>query len=140
MRIDLKIGEVAKLAGVGVETVRYYEKRGLIEEPPRSYSGYRMYPESTPRKIRFIKRAQELGFTLKEIAQLLTMMNDDRSGCQNIQDLALEKITDIEGKIQHLQRLKKTLTELVEACPGQGPLDECLIMEALLEKETNGES
>lgn len=129
----LKIGRVAKQAGVGVDTVRYYEQRGLIPPPPRRPSGYRMYPPEAVERIQFIKRAQELGFTLGEISELLALRVDMTSTCKGIKTKAREKIADIEGRIQTLERMKKVLLSLESRCPGEGPTRECPILDAMVQ-------
>ena len=127
-------GELARETGVNVETVRYYERRGLITEPPRTESGYRQFSPKTIQRIRFIKRAQELGFTLKEIGQLLSIADGNGSRCEDVYEFTTEKIKEIEGKIQHLQRLRTVLTELAEICPNDGPIAKCPIVESLVEE------
>ena len=128
----LTIGQLAKNAQVNVETVRYYERRGLIPEPPRRESGYRQYSQDAVKRLCFIKRAQYLGFTLKEISQLLSLVDNSNSNCKEIRKFTIEKIGDIEAKIDHLQNLKKALDDLAKGCPGQGPISECTIIEALI--------
>ncbi len=128
---SLTIGKVACQAGVGVETVRFYEREGLIEEPPRRASGYRQYPPETPARIRFVRRAKELGFTLKEIKELLSLRASPNSRCTDVRQRAEAKIEDIEQKIRDLQKMKKALTQLTAACDGRGPVTECPILEAL---------
>ena len=127
----LTIGQVAHRSAVNVETVRYYERRGLISAPPRRESGYRQYDPQAVQRIQFIKRAQELGFTLKEIGQLLALADGDGSGCGDVRDFATKKVADVESKIRHLQNLKKVLTRLVRQCSGEGPLAGCPIIESL---------
>lgn len=130
---SLQIGKVARLADVGVETIRYYEREGLIAEPPRKESGYRQYPEETVNRIRFIRRAKELGFSLKEIGELLSLRMDPDATCENILERAVVKVTNIEEKILTLQRMKMALGKLMAACSGGGPVTECPILEALEE-------
>jgi len=132
----LKIGEVADRGGVNLQTIRYYEREGLLPEPPRLASGYRMFPEDAVRRVRFIKRAQELGFTLKEIKELLALRQiDQERGSAEVRTLAQEKIADIEQKIRTLQAMKKVLRRLTDRCPGCGPISECPILESLDPKE-----
>lgn len=128
---SLTIGQVADGAGVGVETIRFYERRGLIPEPPRSASGYRQFPEKTVPRIRFIKRAQRLGFTLKEIKELLFLRASPESDCADIRKRARAKISDIEEKLEDLWRMKDALEKLTAACEGEGPVTECPILDAL---------
>ena len=126
-----KIGEVARRAHVNKETVRYYEKRGLIPEPDRRRSGYRIFTQRHIDQIRFIKRAQELGFTLSEIKELLELRMDEHTTCSEIKEEAQEKYRDVKEKIEDLQRIKETLLGLIDSCAGEGPKGECPIMEAL---------
>jgi MerR family mercuric resistance operon transcriptional regulator len=132
----LTIGELAKQGGVNLETVRYYERQGLLPAPPRSPSGYRLFPPESVRRIRFIKRAQELGFSLKEIKELLALRITPGTTGADVRRRAEAKIADIEEKVQHLRAMKKALTGLTAACCGSGPASECPILESLsLEKE-----
>ena len=127
----LTIGKVSKQSGIGVETVRFYEKSGLIDDPPRTESGYRQYPGSTVVRIRFIKRAKELGFTLKEIKELLNLKLDPGTTCNDVRLIAEEKRRNVRTKIQSLQGIEKALGELIGACAVGGPDGECPILEAL---------
>lgn len=128
---SMTIGKVAREAGVGVETVRFYERERLIKEPPRRESGYRQYPHETVSRIRFIRRAKELGFTLKEIKELLALRASPKSRCADVQRHAEAKIEDIEDKVRALQRMKEALVKLTAACSGQGPVTDCPILDAL---------
>jgi MerR family transcriptional regulator, copper efflux regulator len=128
---SLTIGRVASDAGVGVETVRFYERQGLIPEPARRASGYRQYGEDTVARLRFIRRAKELGFTLKEIKSLLSLRLDPASTTADVKRQAEEKIADIEAKIRSLQRMKRALGKLTAACHGHGPISDCPILDAL---------
>ncbi|MFQ5743810.1 MAG: MerR family transcriptional regulator [Acidobacteriota bacterium] len=127
----LTIGKVARLADVGVETVRFYERRGLIAEPPRRASGYRQYPQETIARIRFIRRAKELGFSLQEISELLALRLDPETTCREVRDRAEAKIADIEEKTRTLRRMQEALAKLTAACSGRGSVSECPILEAL---------
>ncbi len=127
----LTIGQVARSAGVGVETVRFYERQGLLQEPARKESGYRQYPEDVVARLGFIKRAKELGFSLKEIKDLLALRVDPETTCGEVKRRAEAKIADVEEKIQALQRIKKALVRLTAVCRGRGPTSECPILEAL---------
>lgn len=131
----LTIGQLGKKAQVNVETIRYYERRGLMPEPPRSESGYRHYTEDSIARIQFIKRAKELGFSLKEILDLLSLRVDPDTTCADVKRMAEVKIADIEEKICALQRIKEALTKLRAACSGSGPAGKCPILEALYTKE-----
>lgn len=125
----LTIGKIARRAGMGIETIRFYERKGLIPEPPRRESGYRQYPESAVSRLRFIKRAKELGFSLKEIKELLSLRIAPDTTCDEVQQRAEVKIRDIEEKIRTLQGMKKALAALAAACPGRGPVSECPILD-----------
>lgn len=127
----LRIGQLAKQAEVNIETIRYYERRHLIPEPPRLASGYRQYSPDYVVRIRFIKRAQELGFSLTEIAALLALRINSETVCNEVQKQAELKIADIETKIQMLQRMKTVLSDLVEACRENQLTNECPILTAL---------
>lgn len=131
----MTIGQVAKKGGVNIETVRYYERQGLIPPPPRRESGYREYPEDTVRRIRFIKRAQELGFSLNEIAELLALRVGPGTTCADVRRLAAVKIREIEEKMETLGKMKEAITKLTTECEGRGPTSECPILEALERRE-----
>ncbi len=133
---SLTIGKLAKEAGVNLETVRYYERRGLLPKPPRSTSsGYRQFPEDAPRRLRFIRRAQDLGFSLKEIGELLSLRVSRRTTSAAIRARAEAKMADIQKKIESLESMKKTLQKLTIVCDGCAPLAECPILDSL-DRET----
>lgn len=134
---SLTIGKVARLAEIGVETVRFYEREGLIEEPPRRESGYRQYPEETIQRLRFIRRAKELGFTLREIRELLELRVDlpSAAACDAVRKLAEEKIADVRRKIVTLQRMEAVLVRLAESCRTRAITASCPILEVLQEEE-----
>jgi len=127
----LRTGEVATQAGVNVQTLRYYERRGILKEPERRQSGYRQYPPDAVQLIRFIKRAQELGFTLTEIEDLLRLRTDQESACSEVRSAAEAKIEDIEQKIRHLRAMKRALGLLVACCASEGSPRHCPILESL---------
>ena len=127
----LSIGQLARAAGVGVETVRFYEREGLLEAPSRKESGYREFTEDEVARLRFIRRAKELGFSLKEIKELLAMRVDGRTTCAEVKEHAERKIADIEAKIQSLRHMKAALAKITKQCSGRGPTSECPILEAL---------
>ena len=129
--MGLKIGEVAERGGVNLQTIRYYEREKLLPEPPRLASGYRVYPDQTVRRVRFIKRAQEIGFTLAEIRELRTIRIDAGRDSAEVRALANAKITNIEEKIQTLHRMKEGLGRITERCSGCGPASECPILESI---------
>ncbi|MBV5134025.1 MerR family transcriptional regulator [Staphylococcus epidermidis] len=116
----LTISQVAKEANVNIETIRYYERRGLISEPPRTESGYRKFPHEVIQDIQFIKRTQDLGFTLEEVKNLLAASNDEKFRSEEMHDFATSKMKEIETKIHDLHQMKALLEDLVEKCPGSG--------------------
>ena len=129
---DMTIGKIARKAGVGVETIRFYERKGLIEQPPKPVSGgFRVYPSETVPRVRFIRQAQDLGFSLKEIDELLTLRADPAIDCAAVRDRARVKLGEVDHKIARLQRIGAALEELIAACPGKGALRKCSIMDAL---------
>jgi len=125
------VGEVAKASGVGVETIRFYEREGLIPEPPRRRSGYRQYPSETVRKVRFIRRAKDLGFSLREIGELLSLRVESGTTCADVRMMARTKIGNIEEKLAELETMKGALERLARSCRGKGPTSECPILDAL---------
>ncbi|MCZ7625241.1 MAG: heavy metal-responsive transcriptional regulator [Candidatus Methylomirabilota bacterium] len=127
----LTIGQLAKQAHVNIETIRYYERRGLMTEPPRRDSGYREYPLEAVDRIRFIRRAQELGFSLKEIAELFSLRVNPETTSADIKRRAEAKVADINARISDLERMKAALMKLAAACRGRGPTSECPILESL---------
>ncbi len=126
----LTIGAVAKRARVHIETLRYYERQGLLASPARSTSNYRLYAEDTVRRVRFIKAAQELGFSLKEILDLLSLRAEPNTSCEDIRERAEAKIKNLEEKIRSLRAMKQALTKLVTECSGSSPITECPILES----------
>jgi MerR family mercuric resistance operon transcriptional regulator len=124
----LKTGQVAEQANVNIETIRYYEKHGLIDHAPRTESGYRQFSVETVERIRFIKRAQELGFTLAEIKKLLSVSNNVENDCDDIKQFAVRKIDEIEQKIIDLTKIKSILSDLSAKCPACGSVDNCPIL------------
>lgn len=136
MTAQIRIGELAAQSQVNLQTIRYYEREGLLPKPPRLASGYRVFSRDHVRRVRFIKRAQELGFSLKEIKELLSIRVDPRSDCSDVQEFAKAKLADIEQKIRTLQAMRKVLSKLATACPGRGPSTECPILESF---EPDGE-
>lgn len=127
----LRTGELAKRAGVNAETLRFYEKRGLLPVPPRRESGYREYPPNSVRLIRFIKRAQELGFSLGEIKDLLALRVRKGTSCSDVKGRTAEKLEEVRQKIADLKAIERALTKLTASCSGRGPLSECPILENL---------
>ncbi len=130
------IGKIAQNSGVTVETVRYYEKQGLILKPDRGANGYRRYSKDAARQVRFIKRAQEVGFTLKDIKELLSLKADPEASCCDVRARAERKVQEMEDKIITLTRMKNVLSTWVTDCEGQGPTSQCPILDALDAEET----
>ena len=128
---SMSIGKVANRVAVGVETLRFYEREGLLEKPPRLSSGYRAYRAASVNRVLFIKRAKELGFSLKEIKKLLALRLAPGVTCGHIKKRAEAKIEDIEDRIKTLQRMKRALCKLSDACSGKGSVSECPILDAL---------
>lgn len=134
--MELTVGKVARAAGVGVETIRFYERRGLVDPPPRRASGYRIYPEVTVPRIRFIRRAQQLGFTLNEIRELIALDRDASADCSAVLLRTETKIASIEQKIADLQRMKTALQDVQGRCNGGAPVRECPIMDCLSARDS----
>jgi Hg(II)-responsive transcriptional regulator len=126
----MRIGEVAAEAGVNIQTLRYYERRGLLPEPERGNSGYRAYDPDTVRLVRLIKRAQELGFTLREIEDVIELRQTPRRGAE-VRTVAAAKVDDIDRRIRQLKAMRKALGELVAACDCERGTPTCPIIEAL---------
>lgn len=130
--MQLTIGKLAKQTEVTIETIRYYQRIGLLAEPEKPESGYRHYAADAITKIRFIKRAQQAGFTLKEIAQLLLL---DGAHCADIRKIAEYKCRQIDRQIKDLTALREALSGLVTGCQSTGPSDHCVILDALADNE-----
>ena len=133
----LTTGEAAERASVNIQTVRYYERRGLIPEPPRTSGGFRQYSPDHVARIRFIKRAQELGFTLEEAGELLDLRATPDADRADVRAVAQEKRDAIQRKIADLQRMQATLNHLITTCEGHGTTDDCPILHALEDSSTN---
>lgn len=128
----LTIGEIARQAAVGIETVRFYERRGLIEQPPKpNGAGFRIYPPETVKRLRFIQQAQDIGFSLREIHELLALKTDAEVDCSEVKDRAVAKLKEVHDKIDKLRRIGEALESLIAVCPGCGPVTACSILEAL---------
>ncbi len=127
----MKIGQVAHKAEVNIQTVRFYERKGLIPNAPRSAAGYRQYDEGAVRRILFIRHAQEIGFSLREIQELLSLRVDHETSCADVQRKAEAKIEDVEEKIQKLQQVKQALGRLVVLCHMDKQSSDCPLLDAL---------
>jgi MerR family transcriptional regulator, copper efflux regulator len=137
----MRISEVAKAAGVGVETIRFYVRKGLVEQPGRPHpgNGFRSYSQQSVERIRFIRRAQEIGFSLREIKELLSLSVDPGADCGEVRAHARTKLNEVNRKIASLKNMKAALEELIETCPGQGvALGNCSIIEALASSVPHG--
>ena len=127
----LTIGAVARQAGVPLDTVRYYERRGLVAPPPRTPAGYRQYPADTVHRVRFIKRAQAIGFTLEEIADLLALWVTPEGGCDAVERQAEAAIARIDAKLAELARMRSALARLASECRGPHLPTECPLLAVL---------
>lgn len=136
MANNMKIGEVAKASGVGIETIRYYERRQLLPKPQRTASGYRMYSEDTLQQLAFVRRAQRLGFSLDEVSRLLDLQHGGSKA--EVRELARHKLTLVEEKLRDLQNMQATLKGLVDRCSGRGRVEGCPILHALTADEEPG--
>lgn len=132
----ITISRAARKAGVGVETIRFYERKGLIEQPAKPLAGgFRVYPPESVERIRFIRQAQELGFSLREAGELLALRADPEADASDIRARVTAKLEDVEGKVRRLEQIRKALETLIAACPGRGALRKCTILEALTDSE-----
>ena len=129
----MKIGALAKQANVNIDTVRYYERQGLLPAPQRLMSGYRQYETGDVARLRFVRRAKALGFTLIEIRELLTLSSHREDDMAGMKAAAIEKLADVEDKLTELPRIRDGLKALVASCPGHGTLEQCPILNALAE-------
>ena len=125
----LKTGELACQVGVNVETLRFYERKGLLPKPPRRTSGYREYPPESVQRIRFIKRAQEVGFSLREIQELLALRVEPGITCAQVRQRAQQKVAETQQKIADLQAIERALHNLLARCSGRGPVSRCPILD-----------
>jgi MerR family copper efflux transcriptional regulator len=127
----MTIGRLAKAAGVNVDTIRYYERHGLLPQAARRESGYREYEADDVARLSFIRRAKDLGFSLTDIGELLSLSQDRRSDMRGVRRKAEERLADVERKIAELKRVERGLKTLIDACPGHGELATCPIVAAL---------
>lgn len=127
----LSIGQVAQRADTSVDTIRYYERNGLIDAPARRASGYRSYTPEVIQRLRFIRRAKDLGFTLSEIGELMSLTSQAQRDMGSMKQAAQNKLVMVEEKLRELERIRSALRQLIAACPGQGALEHCPIVEAL---------
>jgi Hg(II)-responsive transcriptional regulator len=134
----MRSGQIANEAGVNVETLRYYERRGLLPEPERLASGYRAYPADAVRIVRFIKSAQELGFTLDEIEALLELAAGGPESCEAVQELASRRVAELDRKIAALGAMRGSLQRLLATCARPRSERECPLLQTLQEAATHG--
>lgn len=133
-----RTGEIAKKCNINKETLRYYERMGLIPGPDRTDSGYRMYTEDTADRLKFIKRMQELGFTLTEIKKLLAVVDKEDIRCLDMYDFVVKKIEDVQKMIRDLKKIETMLADLRDRCPNdEKDLYDCPIIDTLMEKQGN---
>ncbi len=126
--------QLARESNVNLETIRYYERRGLIPKPPRNASGYRQYSQEDIARTKFIKRAQALGFSLKEILEIFSLRMEPGTTCGDIKARVEAKIDEVEQKIADLRQMREALLNLVSKCTGKGPVGKCPILEILNKK------
>ncbi|SRR6266545_502918 len=129
--MTLTIGQVATAADVNIQTIRYYERRGLFPTPKRTPAGYRQYADEAVARLRFIKHAQDLGFSLNEIQELLGLRVRHGAACDAVERKTRGKVALVQQRIRDLQRMKRTLERLAAACAARRPTDECPILEAM---------
>ena len=128
----MKIGELARRGEVNIDTVRYYERQGLLPQPRRQASGYRSYGNEDVARLRFVRRAKELGFSLEEIAELLRLSSAADAHRSEVRTLAARRLADVESRLAELERIRSVLADLVHRCSGQGAISGCPIIEAVV--------
>src|SRR5688500_6637427 len=133
-RTTITIGALARSAGVGMDTVRYYEREGLLPKPARTASGYRSYVPETASRLRFIRRPKDLGFSLDAYRDLLALSSDRDHGVRGVRQRAQARLAEVEQRLRELRRMQRGLNDLIDACPGQGTLAACPILAALDDK------
>ena len=137
--IDLTIGKVARAAGVGVETVRFYERKGLVPRPKKPERGFRVYSPEIVTRIRFIRAAQQLGFSLREVSELLSLRADTAADAGSVRAQVKTKLHGVDDRIRRLRKIRAALRQLLERCSGDGPIQTCSILGALDFMSENGE-
>lgn len=133
----MRIGEVAADARVNIRTLRFYEREGVLPPPDRTQSGYRIYPPQTVGLLRFIKRAQSLGYTLREVKELLALREAGNASCEEVQRSASAKLDDVKGRIRQLESMARALSELISSCSNPHHAHCCPLLEALDAPDTN---
>lgn len=129
------IGVLAQQSGLGIETIRYYEREGLLPKPMRTASNYRTYGDDAGRRLRFIRRAKDLGFTLQEIRKLLDLSANSHADAGHFKAVAKEKIGWIDQRLQELQAMREVLARAIDACPGHGSKEKCPVLALFSESE-----
>ena len=127
----MRTGEVAEQSGVNIETLRYYERRGLLQPPPRQPSGYREYTTDAVRIVRFVKRAQELGFTLEEVESLLDLAAGGPRRCESARAVASQRLADLDAKMRSLRAMQRSLQRLIATCEQPRSRRDCPLLETL---------
>lgn len=127
----LKIGEVARTTGLSVEAIRYYERLGLIDAAPRTPAGYRQFEPNVERRLRFVRRAQALGFSLNEVRELLELHLSPDSPASEVREKAESKLSEVEAKLSDLRRMRRALRNLTRSCCGEGSTSDCPILDSL---------
>ena len=131
MIVDMRTSQLAKRTGVNSETLRYYERRGLLEEPPRTPGGYRDYPAAAVERLRFIVRAKELGFTLEAINELLHLDTGGPDSCEAARALAEARRTDLDARIADLERMSDSISDLIATCDLPRADRSCALLDAI---------
>ncbi|MCF7220405.1 heavy metal-responsive transcriptional regulator [Marilutibacter chinensis] len=129
----MKIGELSRRTGIGIDTVRYYERQGLLRPASRMASGYRLFDEDDVARLQFVRRAKGLGFTLEEIRELLALSDHREDDMASLNAVASAKLVDVERRLAELERMRDGLRSLIDACPGHGAMTRCPILNALVE-------
>ena len=136
---ELKSSELARLARINKETIRFYERKGLLRKPDRTPAGYRIYTMTDLDRLVFIRNAQQLGFNLKEVKELLQIADGNISGCAEVKKLAERKVEFVNSQIQNLSKLKRVLNDLIKQCSGTGSITDCPIIESLSHRRNSHE-
>lgn len=131
METSVTIGELARLSGVGVETIRFYERERLLEQPRRPANGFRRYPPEAVKRLQFVRRAKDLGFTLDEIRELLRLKAKRGARCSTVCSKARKKIAEVDERIAELVKLREALVTLADACSGEVAIEHCSILHAM---------
>ncbi len=130
--MELLISELAEKCGVNKETIRYYERKKLLQQPSRTHAGYRIYSEDDVKRIKFIKRLQDLGFSLGEIYKLLGVVDNDEVRCRDMYEFVSKKEEEVQKHIEDLKRIETMLQDLKQRCPDKKQLQDCPIIETLI--------